>query len=385
MHSGAALEHMQSPARDPWDLVIVGGGPAGLAVAVVAAEQGLSALVLERRDFPPDKACGEGLLPPAVRALERLGVKSLLDSGATHPLRGIRFIQEDGSVAESPLPGSGGLGVRRTVLVEALRQRAESLGAFVRDRCLVSKVAFNASEAVVHTSAGKFGARLVVAADGLRSPLRRAAGLDAAPCSRRRFALRQHFKVRPWTDFVEVYVDRRAEAYVTPVSEDSVNVNFVWNDGVLEGAAAIAGLTSWFPALESRLAGAAPESLARGAGPLAHGVTGRTRDRLVLIGDAAGFLDSISGAGLCLIFSSVLALGERLPEILSRGATRDSLQDYEREARRLSRPYSIVTRSLLLIVRHPRCREAIIHYLARHPGVFRAVMSRAMHVMESSG
>ena len=75
---------------------------------------------------------------------------------------------------------------------------------------------------------------MIVAADGLHSSLRKASGLEAAPSSRRRFALRQHYKIRPWTDFVEVYVDDKGEAVVTPVSDESVSINFVWEDGVIE-------------------------------------------------------------------------------------------------------------------------------------------------------
>ena len=93
---------------------------------------------------------------------------------------------------------------------------------------------------------------MVVAADGLHSSLRRASGLDAAPSARRRFALRQHYKIRPWTDFVEVYVDDKGEAVVTPVSDESVGINFVWEDGVIEQPG-ISALASRFPALRARL------------------------------------------------------------------------------------------------------------------------------------
>src|SRR5271157_597226 len=104
MASAVAASNASGPAREIWDLVIVGGGPAGLAVAIVAAEQGLSVLVVERRDFPPDKACGEGVLPPGVKALERLGIASRFDRSTSYPFGGIRFIQEDGSCAESAMP-----------------------------------------------------------------------------------------------------------------------------------------------------------------------------------------------------------------------------------------------------------------------------------------
>jgi menaquinone-9 beta-reductase len=103
------------PAREVWDLVVVGGGPAGLVTAIVAAERGLSVVVIERRDFPADKACGEGILPPGVKALARLGVARRFDNTTSFPFAGIRFIQEDGSSAESLMPAKG-LRIRRTVL-----------------------------------------------------------------------------------------------------------------------------------------------------------------------------------------------------------------------------------------------------------------------------
>src|SRR5215469_6958578 len=99
MSSALALPFDLAPTRKKWNLVIVGGGPAGLAVAIVAAEQGLSAIVLERHEFPPDKACGEGVLPPGVKALKRLGIADRFDRRTPYPFAGIRFIQEDGSAS----------------------------------------------------------------------------------------------------------------------------------------------------------------------------------------------------------------------------------------------------------------------------------------------
>src|SRR4051794_25834820 len=120
MSSSLAIGASIGYARELWDVVVVGGGPAGLAAAIVAAEQGLAVMVLERRNFPPDKACGEGVLPPGVAALEKLGVLPELERNASYRFSGLRFIQENGAIAEASLPGRGGLGIRRTLLVETL-------------------------------------------------------------------------------------------------------------------------------------------------------------------------------------------------------------------------------------------------------------------------
>jgi 2-polyprenyl-6-methoxyphenol hydroxylase-like FAD-dependent oxidoreductase len=105
MANGESATYVTDRACESWDPVIVGGGPAGLAVAIVAAAQGVSVPVLERRDFLPDQACGEVLLRPGVRALERLGVTPILD-GAYAPVRSaLPFIQENGAAAADLLAG----------------------------------------------------------------------------------------------------------------------------------------------------------------------------------------------------------------------------------------------------------------------------------------
>jgi menaquinone-9 beta-reductase len=382
MASSLAVTLAPRPATAVWDLVVVGGGPAGLAVAIVAAEQGLSVLVLERRDFPSDKACGEGVLPPGVKALDRLGIRDRFDLMNSYPFTGIRFIQEDGSYAESTMP-SVGMGIRRTVLVEMLARRAEELGAVLRHRCMVNAVEAKTDGAIIRTASGKIAARLVVAADGLNSSLRKASGLAAGAAARRRFALRQHYEVRPWSDFVEVYVDAKGEAVATPVSARCVGVNFVWEDGAIE-LPTLPTLAMRFPVLGARLGKAPAISSVKGAGPMAQRAKRRNSDRMVLVGDAAGFVDSISGDGLSIAFNSALVLGKHLGEILSLGATRESMQAYDREARQLYRGYWFVTNGLLSIAHHPWARRIIINSLMRHPGIFRAMMGGAMRMMMSA-
>lgn len=365
---------------DSFDVVVCGGGPAGLAAAITAADRSLSVLVLEKRGFPPDKACGEGLLPPAVQALERLGALSYIGPTDCRRFRGIRFIQEDGSSAEALLPGGGGLGVRRTVLVDALSRRARDAGVIVRHGCAVRSVERTSDVARVHTESGAVSTRVVVAADGLHSPLRRAAGLERPRSRQRRYALRQHYRIRPWSDFVEVHADAMGEAVVTPVSEESVNVNFVWEKGELDQPT-LETLASRFPLLGARLRNAPALSSVRGAGPMACGATRRSANRLVLIGDAAGFIDSISADGLSIAFNSALLFGHELPEAVARGATEPSFAGYERGQQRLFRTYWALTNGLLWIARHPRFRRSLIHVLGRYPFLSRTMMDGAMRMM----
>jgi flavin-dependent dehydrogenase len=348
------------------DVIVVGGGPAGLAAAVAAASRGLDVLVLERKALPADKACGEGLLPSGVRALEALGACALLDRSAVAPLRAIRWI--DGALAaEAQLPAPGGLGVRRTALSAALLARARAAGAEVRDRASVRAHRRRPDGVEVETEGGTERARLLVAADGLASPIRRREGLDAPAPGAPRFGVRRHFARAPWSDAVEVHFGDGVEAYVTPAGPNRVGIAFL-----CEAArrATFRALLARFPDLVQLVAGAAYDSTLAGAGPLARIARARAVDRLVLLGDAAGYVDAITGEGLSLALQGALALGRALPRALAAGATREAFSDWEkREARRFAL-YAVTTRTVLGLARRPASRRSALAFLARHPRLF---------------
>ncbi|MCK6530456.1 NAD(P)/FAD-dependent oxidoreductase [Myxococcota bacterium] len=356
--------------------MVVGGGPAGLAAAVAAAGIGLSVVVLERRRGTPDKACGEGLLPPAVRALGALGALSRVDPDARAPVAALRYVQEDGTFAEARLPGAA-LGVRRPALVEALASRAAEAGVEVRAGCTARGFRRIPAGISVETDAGDVRGRILVAADGLASPLRRAAGLDRPVRGSRRFGMRRHFRVEPWGPRVEVHFAAGIEAYVTPVGPRRVGVAFLWEDGAVAPATFDAFLAR-FPALSERLAGAAPDSPILGAGPLARGVRAPVADGVALVGDAAGYLDALTGEGLCLAFDDALCLSRVLPGALSRGATAAALAPYARDRRARFRRYASVTSAVLSVARRPPLRRAAIRWLSAHPRTFEAMVAWAL-------
>jgi flavin-dependent dehydrogenase len=345
------------------DAVVVGGGPAGLAFAAAAAGRGLDVLVLEARALPADKACGEGVLPAGVRALEALGVRGRLEPGETAALRAIRWIDVGGPEVEVALPPPGGLGVRRTALSLALLGRAREAGAEVA-RAEALDHRRGASEVLVRTAEGEVRARLLVAADGLGSGVRRREGLDVPRRGPGRFGLRRHLARAPWTDAVEVHLGDRVEAYLTPCGQDRIGVAFLFEQGAPGGWEA---LLARFPALAERLSGAPQASEDRGAGPLRRGARARVLDRLVLLGDAAGYIDALSGEGLSLALGCALDLAALAPEAIAGGATRERLSGYERAWRRRWLPYALSTRALMAITRRPRLRRRLIALAAREP------------------
>lgn len=187
------------------DLLVAGGGPAGLATALHARLAGLNVAVVEPRSGAIDKACGEGLMPGAVTRLGGLGVPC-----TGRPFRGIAYVDRTHR-AEADFAAGVGIGVRRTALHAALRDRVAALEIPVVPGRVTS-----VTQTATDVSAGGLRARYLAAADGLHSPIRRFLGLElAAAASTARYGLRRHFVVAPWSDYVEVHWAADSEAYVT--------------------------------------------------------------------------------------------------------------------------------------------------------------------------
>jgi len=362
------------PFDPPADLVVVGGGPAGLATAIGARLAGLEVTVLDRARPPIDKACGEGLMPDAVAHLRALGVD--LAPADSYPFRGIRYI--DGAVtAEGLFPRAAGLGVRRLALHQAMVRRAEEVGVRLAWGTVVKGLPPGPpyAGAEIENGGGRslVRARWIVAADGLRSRLREQAGLAGPPAhsmQSRRFGVRRHFALPPWSDFVEVYWGPACEAYVTPVSPEQVGIALLWSGGPSDFDA----LLACFPALRERVAGAPVVSRDRGAGPLLQPVRGVVRGNLALVGDAAGYLDAITGEGLAVAFHEAAALvaaisGREVPPDRDAGSAAD-LAPYSAAWRRINRLPNSIASLVLFLERRPRLRARAIRALAAEPALF---------------
>lgn len=351
-----------------WDVAICGGGPAGLAAAIHAAKRGFTTVVLERSAPPPDKACGEGLMPRTVDALARLGALADVPADQQTPFRGIRYVDRSGAV-EARFDGSSGLGIRRTALSRALEGRARAAGAEIRN---VSVRALRPG--AIETDDGTIEARLIVGADGLNSSVRRHAGLELPQRGKRRYAVRRHVRTAPWNDLVEVHWSDRAEAYVTPIARDCVNVAFLWHEQGLAERASFETLLEEFPALGDRVRGAPAESEARGAGPLARRVSARTTAGIALIGDAAGYVDAITGQGLSLAFSSAELLVQALPRDLREPDLLRGLHRYDASLRTEWLRYAVPARALVALAGQPRLRSGALRLIQRHPAWFRLLL-----------
>jgi flavin-dependent dehydrogenase len=342
------------------DVFVIGGGPAGLAAAIAARQQGLRVIVADGAQMPIDKPCGEGLMPDGLAALEKLGVSANAEN--SYPFRGIRFLSAGLEVAAAFPNGSSGLGVRRTLLHRLIAERAASLGIDFLWQTPVTGISADG----VHMGSRKVSARWIIGADGGSSRVRRWAGLDAFRKRDCRYAFRQHYRVAPWTDRMELYWGRSGEVYVTPVSKSEVCVAAISRDSKLRLAEAL----QRFPELKSRLDGADVSSPEKGAFVATCKLKRVSRCNVALIGDASGTVDAITGEGLCLAFSQALVLADCLRS--------GNLAGYEQEHRRLAFRPHLMARLMLTLDGRPRLQRRTLQALQKRPDIFRRLLE--LHV-----
>lgn len=288
----------------PWDLAVVGAGPAGTAAALAALRVDPSArvLLLDREDFPRDKACGDGVAPHVFDELAALGVTGLVDDW--RPVR--QLCLRSGAVAVERGMRRPARVVPRAVFDARLVERAVAAGArLMRHR--VREVRSDGGRVVLD---GRFSARVVIGADGAHSVVRAAAGLP--PVRRRALALRGYAPVPPGRAGRQVIVFGRARqpsyAWSFDRGDGLANVGY---GQVLDGARPAPSRADLLARLEELL----PGSTKHGASWRAHHLplsSSRLRvppGRLLLVGDAAGLVNPMTGEGIYYAVATGAAAG----------------------------------------------------------------------------
>jgi len=361
------------------DVLISGGGVAGSTLTILLGRRGLQVELFERSNFPKEKPCGEGLMPAGVAVLNRLGLGEAV-GGA--PFYGVRYhfgkhVTEGRFPQTSGLPVSG-RGQRRKHLDEVLfRAAANAPGVIAHTGTHVDgPLRENGRVVGMFVDGQPRRAALVVAADGVHSQLRHKMGLNV-PVRRKRFGICAHFRLakdHSQALCVDVFLGHGHELYVTPLPGGEVLVA-VLADAQQLVESVERSFHRWLfaePELAKRLEGAEQITPVLATSPLAAQARSGVAPGFVLLGDAAGFLDPITGGGMTQALMTAELLAWYIPDRVSQDES--WLWKFERARRALLFDYRILTRMILWLADHRRLGQRLLWIMDVLPSLFSHVI-----------
>ena len=293
------------------DVLIAGAGPAGSIAALVLARAGARVTLVDRARFPRDKLCGDTINPGALAILGRLGLAGVTDGGLR--IEGM-IVSGGGGVRVVGAYGGDqrGISLPRRVLDARLLEAAVGAGARIEEGVqirgpLTSSDANRVSGLELKMPSGTVERRtaaVTIAADGAHSRIARAAGLVQTPPTPRRWAIGATFRgVDGLTEFGEMHVREHCYIGVAPLPDAGANACVVTADrNALRQRHLLLSTLREDPDVGPRFAGATMVTAPSILGPLALDATAAGTPGLLLAGDAAGFIDPMTGDGLRFAF-----------------------------------------------------------------------------------
>jgi flavin-dependent dehydrogenase len=291
------------------DALVVGAGPAGSIAALVLARAGIGVQVIDRARFPRDKLCGDTLNPGSLAILDRLGIGDCV-RGSAMPVSGMTVTGPGASVSAAYPRGLRGASMTRRELDQRLLNAAIAAGARFEPGVTIREplVEDDAQVRGVRVASGRrevvMRARVVIGADGRGSRLAAALRLSSFATRPRRWAFGAYFvDVAGVTDRGEMHIRPDGYVGVAPLPGGLTNVSVVREGRQLPAPHTdqqlfVRDTLARDPGLRDRFAAATQVSPVSVLGPLAIDARAPGCPGLLLAGDAAGFVDPMTGDGL---------------------------------------------------------------------------------------
>lgn len=370
------------------DVLVLGAGPAGSATAIALANAGFEVLLVDKKTFPRHKPCGEFLSPQCVPFLDELGLPDLLDRLGAARVAGMRLSTSGADslgafrqLPDRPRHGSTGFGVRREVFDHALVQHATARGAtflpgheFV---ALARSPEGRVQGALLRTPDGgsrSVRCRHVVAADGVHSPVARELDVQRPIRWLQQMALVAHYRGVQRSPHAQVHLLPGGFYAATTVDDGIYSANLVLPKSSLrqrpEGDwdAFVQRHLASAPELQARLRGAQRLAPWRGTGPMAFTTRRQALPGVVLVGDAAGYVDPLTGEGIYFaLFTARAAAAAVVSSLHAPAAAAGARRRYERERAGELGPRLFAARLLQRGLRHPWLVRTFVRTLRRWP------------------
>ena len=368
-----------------YDAIVIGGGPAGSATALYLARSGYRVLLLDQARFPRDKVCGEFISPAADAILDDLGVLSAIEAQSPVRLNGVAIssYEKAGLVVEYPsLPGVEGpmtsLSLPRFVLDRLMIERVGQAGVEVKEEHRVTDFIVNDGNVAgvqgrdASRTAFEYRAKVVVDAGGRNGVSLRRFDLKKKKRGSGKIALAAHWTLKnPLKKYCYMHISRPGYTGIAPTGERQVNVVLVVDGNSLQGRDRQEFYVQTVlknPLRRSLLEGGEMEEKVRSIDSLAFSVRPPNVGGLLLVGDAAGFIDPFTGEGIYLsLRSAQIAGGVVDAAFKKKDFSRASLAAYERLRHTEFDDKFRLSKILQWLIYNPPLCNRVIRTLAGNP------------------
>ncbi|MFN8370297.1 MAG: FAD-dependent monooxygenase [Bacteriovoracaceae bacterium] len=371
-------------------ILIVGGGPSGLMLSIVLAESSpnLEITVIDKKEWPVDKVCGQGIMPGGIKLLKKYGIIDFIPKELQIPFLGVQYINQDGITAKASFnKGIHGIGIERIVLSNALLKKAQTYPNIkLQDQTkLVMLKPGDSFTPIIEKNGAQTtldNINIIFGADGTNSQTKKFAQLESdknVPLVR--MGARIHYAITPWTNFVQVYWNNDIEVYVTPVSNSKVELAFLWNKNsptFKNRSLVLEDLLIFFPKLQRELETGTPLEKLKLKGPLYSSSKSFINKNVILLGDAYYFYDAITAEGISLSLKQAILWGDYLKKFnfdykKIEASTKEIRQTIVKS---IIRPYNQLTHLTLLLNRFPLLRKIVIKIFQKFPKLFSALLNQ---------
>jgi menaquinone-9 beta-reductase len=346
---------------EPFDIAVVGGGPAGSVCAAFCSRAGLRTLVLEREKFPREKVCGDCLNPSVWPVLNRLDLAGRVRALSHAKLARVEFIAIGGRkvIVDLPSGDASEFAIKRSLFDKLLLKRAGEFGAQIREEATVTALTNNDSWKIETAGGEKFAAQVLVGADGRNSTVARLCNLLPRP-ERERIALQSHLRLPDnFRNRVVLQLLPHGYAGLSPVNDEELNVCLVAKPRNINA------LKSW----ATQHFNVSRDHTWRTITPLTRAPIPPIHENLFLIGDAARVVEPFTGEGIFYAMRSGELAATAIARIIRGEDRRPAMREFARAYAKMYRGRLWINRLARAAVLSPRMASFLVRFAPLSPAI----------------